>query len=187
MREMVEKRAKNAKIFKITLLVLLALSIIAGIAILMPLMIFGLFLTFILWIVYLSKFSPALGNSKWLASKGYTNVADEFSVNMPMYKKSKIICGMRSLLIKNIAVVVPYQEIAWMYIQVRKAYGIIPLGKSILIYTRDGNSYTAGGNVDELKAMLTEHILRANPNVLVGFGAEQQKRYKEIKAANKSK
>lgn len=187
MREMIEKRAKNAKTFKIVLLVLLALCIIACIAMLIPVFAFGIVILLILWCVYLSSFSPALGNSKWLAGKGYTNVADEFSVNMPMYKKSKIICGTHSLLIKNVAVIVPYQEIAWMYVQVRRLYGLIPIGKSILIFTRDGKGYTAGGDVDELKAILTEHVLRANPNVIVGFGADQQKKYRAVKEANKNK
>jgi len=187
MREMIVNRAKSAKIFKIVLFVLLALCIIACIAMLIPVFAVGIIVLWMLWCVYLGNFSPALGNSKWLAAKGYTNVADEFNINMPMYKKSKIICGTRSLLIKNVAVVVPYQEIAWMYVQVRRLYGLIPIGKSILIYTRDGKGYTAGGNVDELKAILTEHVLRANPNVIVGFGAEQQKRYRAVKEANKNR
>ena len=186
MKEKIEKRAKSAKTFKIILFVLLGLCVIFCIAMLIPVFAIGILLLLVLWCIYLSKFSPALRNSKWLQSKGYTNAADEFTVTMPKYNKSKVVCGTKSMLLENVCVVLPYAEIAWMYIEVRKLYGLIPTGRSILIFTRDGNSYYApGGNVDELRAMLTEHILRANPNVLVGFGAEQQKKYKEIKAANK--
>ncbi len=187
MRDFVEKRAKNAKTFKIILFVLLALCIVACIAMLIPVFAFGIVILLILWCIYMTNFSPALGNSKWLAAKGYTNAADEFNINMPMYKKSKIICGSRAIMIKNVAVVIPYQEIAWMYVQVRRLYGLIPIGKSILIFTRDGKGYTAGGDVEELKAILTEHVLRANPEVIVGFGAEQQKKYRAVKDANKNK
>ena len=93
MREIIEKRAKSAKTFKIILFVLLALCIVTCIAMLIPVFACGLVLLLILWCIYLASYSPALGNSKWLAKKGYTNVADEFSANMPMYNKSKIICG----------------------------------------------------------------------------------------------
>lgn len=64
--------------------------------------------------------------------------------------------------------------------QVNKAYGIT-VAKQVHIYCRNGKHFILRADVEEIKRLLENCLLKFNPNIIIGYGFEQKKQYKAIK------
>lgn len=187
MSEFIEKKLRSAKAFRIYLLVLLIVTIGSFVSmgfiddveiVIAPIMLS----TNALWIsgvIYLASYMPFTGSVKWLKSKGMENVADDIILERPTLPRSKIYCGQRALFCKKPCAIIPYAEIAWVHLYERRAYGIA-VEKAVIVYTKDGRKFSLNSNADEFKWLLEKYIIPNSPNIIIGYGAEQKARYKQL-------
>lgn len=187
MSEFIEKKLRTAKTFRIYLLVLLIVTIGSFVSmgfiddvetVIAPIMLS----TSALWIsgvIYLVSYMPFTSIVKWLKSKGMENVADDIVLERPTLPRSKIYCGQRALFSKKPCAIIPYAEIAWVHLYERRVYGIA-VEKAVIVYTKDGKKFSLNSNVDEFKWLLENYIIPNSPNIIIGYGAEQKARYKQL-------
>lgn len=58
--------------------------------------------------------------------------------------------------------------------QVNKAYGIT-VAKQVHIYCRNGKHFILRADVEAIKRLLENCLLKFNPNIIIGYGFEQKK------------
>ncbi len=187
MSEFIEKKLKSAKAFRIYLLVLLMInigfSVSWGFVEEMETMIGpSILLSNALWIsgvIYLVSYMPFTSSVKWLKSKKMENVADDIILESPTLPRSKIYCGQKALFCKKPCVIIPYSEIVWVHLHETRAYGIA-VEKAVVVYTKDGKKFSLNSNADEFKWLLEHYIIPNSPNIILGYGAEQKARYKQL-------
>ncbi len=187
MRELIEKKAKTGKIFGFLVLALIVawmcvlvfvmpnVAFETSYAIIMSLMV----AIIVCGVVYLVSYKPAITSVKWLAKKGMENIAEDVSLEKPTLPESEIYCGRKALCSKKPCLIIPYQEIAWVHLFEQRAYGFT-VKKSVVIYTKDGKKFVLKYNDNELKWLLANYIVPNSPNLIMGFGAAQKKRFKEL-------
>ena len=196
MSEFIEKKLKSAMVFRIYLFVLLILTIGAVASsgfvdeieiVIAPIILSGNAL-WISVVVYITSFLPFTSSVKWLKGKGLENVAEDIILERPTLPRSKIYCGQRALFCKKPYAIIPYAEIAWVYLYERRSYGIV-VEKAVIVYTKDGKKFALNANTDEFQWLLQNYIVKNSPNIIIGYGAEQKARYKQLnpQAANAGK
>ena len=195
MSAFLEKKIKSAKVFRISLLVIAVLWI--GSFLVMPHLEFEVYYPMVMLlttaviicgIVYLASYMPFVSSVKWLENKGLENVTDDIILDRPTLPRSKIYCGQRALFSKKPCAIIPYAQIAWVYLYERRAYGIA-VEKAVIIYTKDGKKFALNSNADEFRWLLENYIIVHSPDIVIGYGAEQKARYKQRnpEAANAGK
>lgn len=194
MKELFEKQVKKAKTASVVLAVIFAIYLIVSLAIIAAIsfdtaaiLVFLFAYVFIVaFIIWLAKYRPVLSTKKYLEKRNLEYVLDDIDISAPVLPQTKIYCGSKAIFFKKGFRVIPYSEIAWTYVEVQKLYGLVPLGRIIHINTRDGKQFAIQAvDVEKFKWLLENHILKANPGVIIGFGPQQSARYKEIKKAYK--
>ena len=187
MSEFIEKKLRSAKAFRIYLLVLLILTICSFVSLgfveeMETMIAPSMLLANALWIsgvIYLASYIPFTSSVKWLKEKGMENVADDIILERPTLPRSKIYCGQRALFCKKPCAIIPYSEIAWVHLYERRAYGIA-VEKAVIVYTKDGKKFSLNSNADEFQWLLENYIVKHSPNLIIGYGAEQKARYKQL-------
>ncbi len=191
MKDRIVKKINTAKRFHIFLIILAVLCFFSMIIIpMLDIEYMGIY--FVLFValivsgyVYLISFQPIVKSAKCLKKVGMENTVNDIPTN-PTLPKSKIYCGSKAFCSKKPFTVVPYSEIAWVYMQVNKAYGIT-VAKQVHIYCRNGKHFILRADVEEIKWLLGSCLLKFNQNIIIGYGFEQKKQYKEVKKAYKNK
>jgi len=61
----------------------------------------------------------------------------------------------------------------------RRAYGIA-VEKAVIVYTKDGKKFSLNSNADEFQWLMENYIVKHSPNLIIGYGAEQKARYKQL-------
>lgn len=198
MRELLEKKKNAAKIFTAVLGLCTALTFLFIVLSLSESLaeetkdslflvgLLSLYTTLILYIIWVVKYIGVFSIEKRLKKRELEHTMDDINLAQPVLPKSKIYCGSKALFSKKPFTILPYSEIAWVYIEVRKLYGLIPIAKSTNILTADGKRFILKADVDEFKWLLENHLVRMNPNMIIGFGEQQKQRYKAVKAAYKA-
>lgn len=187
MSDFIEKKLKSVQAFRIYLLVLLIFTLCSFIAIgfveeTEPMILTAILLTAVLLIsgiLYLGLFTPFMHSIKMLRSKGMENIAEDITLDRPTLPRSKIYCGQRALFCKKPCTIIPYSEIAWVHLYERQAYGIA-VDKAIIVYTKEGKKFSLNANADEFQWLLENYIAKNSPNLIVGYGAEQNARYLQL-------
>ncbi len=184
MKNRILKRIKAAKIYRICLIVLAILCFpsVCFLGSHKTIFIFYV-LSFSLIIggyVYLILFHPIMKSAKWFKSVQNEQVIDDVPIT-PTLPNSKIHCGSQVLFSNKPFSVIPYSEMAWIYMSENKAYGIT-LSKQIHVFCRNGNHFILRANIDEFKWLLENYIYRFNANIIIGYGFEQKRQYKNVKA-----
>lgn len=186
MSQFIEKKRKEAKVLKIILPILTAMwfgsfFLINNLefAVAYPIvMLLGVaFLTCV--IIYFASYMPFLSGVKWLEERGLEGVADDIILEKPTLPRSKIYCGQRALFSKKPYAIIPYSEIAWVYLYERRTNGIL-VEKAFILYTKDGKKFTLNAHEDEFKWLLENYIIPNSPNVVIGYGAKQKAQYKQL-------
>lgn len=196
MSELLEKKTKSAKVFRICLMALLVLAVGSFVAmglldnikvVIAPAMLF-INAFWISGVVYYASVHPFMSSTKWLKSMGLQSVADDIVLDRPTLPQSKIYCGQRALFCKKPCAIIPYAQIAWVHLYERQAYGIA-VEKAVIIYTKDGKKFALNSDADEFRWLLENYIIPQSPNIVIGYGAEQKARYKQLnpEAANAGK
>lgn len=186
MTEFIEKKIKSAKVLRISLLVvtivwLASFFIIPNLefGVSYPLVMLLTTAVITLGIIYLVAYMPFMSSIKWLTKKGLENIADDIILESPTLTRSKIYCGQRALFCKKPCAIIPYAEIAWVHLYERRAYGIA-VEKAVIVYTKDGKKFSLNSNTEEFQWLLENYIVKHSPNVVIGYGAEQKARYKQL-------
>lgn len=187
MSDFIEKKFKSDKVFRICLLILLILTIVAytsmGFVEEIELVIIpATLMANALWIsgvIYFTSFLPFLNSVKRLKVKGLESLIEDISLERPTLPRSKIYCGQRAFFCKKPCAIIPYSEVAWVYLYERRAYGIA-VEKSVIIYTKDGKKCALNSNSDEFKWLLENYIIPQSPSIVIGYGAEQKARYAQL-------
>lgn len=186
MSEFIETKISTAKAFRIALLIIAILWM--GSFLIMPHLEFEVYYPIVMllttavitcWIIYLVAYLPFTSSVKWLKSRGLENVADDIILERPTLPRSKIFCGQRALFSKKPCALIPYAEIAWVHLYERRMYGIA-VEKAVIIYTKDGKKFSLNANADEFRWLLEKYIIPSSPNIVIGYGAAQKARYKQL-------
>ncbi len=185
MHEFIKKNIKLARVFQVLILGQIAALIALGgfnnedtaiLVLTIP----------IFTIIYIGVYSQFLNNVKWLKKKGYENITDDIDISNPTLPKSKIYCGQRAFFSKKPKAIIPYSEIAWVYVKKSKINGISAENHTI-IYMNDGKKFTITVHryEEEFKLLLANYIIKNSPNVILGYGPEQKMKYKKINKNSK--
>lgn len=122
---------------------------------------------------------------RWLNKNGYENVTNDINAIAPTLPKSKIFCGSRAMLCKKPCIIVPYSEIMWTYKHVTKSYGVT-VATTYYVCLKNGKKYTINADETEFIWLLDNVVSKANPQLIVGFGPQQSKAYREFVKQYKS-
>ncbi len=191
MNEYISKKRKSAEILKYIIfgvMALLMLSLVlsgTGIGLididsLLILIAMSPTVLFVLAIIYFVAFHPVMSSVAWLKEKNYVNIADDIILGNPTLPKSKIYCGKNALLCNKPFAIIPYSEIAWVHLYVRKLYGVITVEKEVVVYTKDGKKFSLRADENEFQWLLENYIVKFSPNVVIGFGKKQKMRYRQL-------
>lgn len=180
MSEFIEKKFRAVNVFRLLLLVLsvliIAFSVMIGfmgrveeLILLLTMSICGLL---ILGASYLISFRYFVECVRWLENKGLKNIVYDIGLERPTLPRSQIYCGRKAFFCRKPWVILPYAEIAWGY--VREQYGAFGIvAKSVIVYTKDGRSFSLDSNEDEFRWLLENYIVKHSPEVLWGSGQKE--------------
>ena len=186
MNDFFEKKIKTEKIFRfvtIGLLIMFVVSlfIVSHIDVKTPELIIVFLVTAMLvcTLIYFGLFFPFLRNLRWLRKNGIENISHDINLNKPTLPRSKIYCGERALLTKRPCLLIPYNEMGWVYIYKKYTNGFLT-ERSFIIYTKDKHKFSlAFDDEDEIRWLLNNYIIKNSPDVIIGYGKEQKERYKK--------
>ncbi len=192
MSEFIERKLRSAKVFRIYLLVLFLIMTVSLISIgfiddsdetvIIPTILSANAL-WISGVIYLGSYRPFTSTVKWLINNGMENVADDITSESLMLPRSKIYYGQKALFSKKSHVIIPYSEIAWVYVVETTTSFYIVLTyttEQVKVYTKDGREFFLKCDIDEFKRLLANCIIPNCPNVVIGYGKEQKARYKQL-------
>lgn len=189
MKERVERQLKKAKIFKYIIFGALGLSLLSimilpqvntGMQIYAPIVMLSTLFFMICGFIYLINYLPVTSAAKWLKKIHMENAIDDISENaQPTLPKSLIFCGKKAIYSEKPFVIIPYSEIAWIYVSENSAYGIA-VRKDINICMRDGKHFMLRANITEFQWLLSNYRQIFPPYTLIGYGDEQKRAYSEI-------
>ncbi len=193
MKELIEKKCKAVKAFRIYFItvaaVIVILMIIFGIVdtkyIAAPPSL-GIFCLLIPFAVYMDKYQSFNASIKLMKALDIMDIVDDINLDRPTIPRSKIYCGEKAFFSKKPLAIVPYSEIAWVYKRVTQTYGIT-VEKLFVVNMSDGKAIVLKSDEDEFKWLLENCIIRNSPDVIIGYGSAQKKKYSEIKKANKKR
>lgn len=99
------------------------------------------------------------------------NLADVKQEYLTMLTKDYLVYGMKMPLIIN------YNDIVWSYIVKVKMYGVVEIGKSIVVFTKDGKRH----NLVVLKSEeFLERLYEKNNSIAIGFTSENKAKFKKF-------
>ena len=151
-------------------------------------------LIWVFGLIYFINHFPLLSNLRRLEERNLSYVLDDISTEKPLCptKKCKLFCGKYAFLCTAPSRVIPYSDIAWVYIEKKTMYGAITIEQSIVIYCKDNKKYTISGTMEECQMLLEQYILPQNQDVVLGFGKAQEQEYlrrnpQAVQSRNKTK
>lgn len=189
MYDFLKKKIEGAKKFQTVLLVLLIALVIGIITVIIIsqyefqlapfIVVMILFLSlWILGVVYYAKYFDMVSNIKWLERNKLQNIGDDINLDKPTLSRSDIYCGQNAFFAKKHRVIVPYAQIAWVYLYVRTTYGVTT-EKAVTIFTKDGKKFMLFADENEFQWLMANVIIKHSPDLIVGFNAEKKKLYKQ--------
>lgn len=198
MQELIQKKLKMAAIFRICIAVLAVVSVVSipltGVVdmdVIMPVVLVSVNALWICALVYFQKTRPFVMGAKRLAECGGENIADDISLDLPTLPRTQIYCGKRAFYCQKTGVLLPYSEIAWVYKYEKRTNGFVT-ERAVILRTKDGKSFRLPQLDDEINWLLSNYIIPNSPDLIIGYGAEQKRRYVQLNpdpvmAANKLK
>ena len=186
MEQFIEKRIRSAKVFRISLFVIAVLWI--GSFFVMPHLEFEVSYPLVMLlttavitcgIIYLVSYMPFMSSVKRLRSQGLEHIGDDIILERPTLPRSKIYCGQRAFFCKKPYAIIPYSDIAWTYYYERRSNGFV-VEKAFILHMKDGKKFSLNAHPDEFQWLLQNYIIEQAPNIVIGYGAEQKARYKQL-------
>ena len=197
MRDFLEKKVHNEKIIRYVMIAFFVLFFISiafipvldetvGVGTLVAIVMLPFVIGFTFLVIYYAKFYYFVKGYKQLVDAGMLDYVDDINLNEPTFAKSKLYCGRKALYCKSSGCIVPYSQIGWVYIHANNIYGIT-VNKEVYVYMRNGQKLVLSVDVNDFKIVLDRFILRESPDVVIGYGNEQKKRYKALNPQAKSR
>jgi len=176
--EMLKKEKKWRYIFLIAtiaapILFVVAVSTEAG---------FLAFLSMVVWLVVAIMYltcATRRKNYNWFLkiSNDADRVVDSINIDKSNYSEvNQIYLGGRGLFYNYAFLLIPYSEIAWVYLQGGKVKYSNVASISTGIGMKNGKQFTLRCNGEQLMIVMQKYF----PDVLLGYTKENAKRYKEI-------
>ena len=190
MREYIERKIKAEKAIRISMIVVL-LGIPFLITVLdenlYPVLVlsYGAFIWTMIF-MYPIKYLPWAKVSGELKNYDWKDLVSDIDLDKPTLPKSKIHCGRKAFYSQKSGMVIPYHQTAWIYYKVQRSFGLV-VDKTVVIYTRSGTKFLLKADDNEFIWLLENLIVPFSPGVVIGFGSEQKKRYKETRKAEMNK
>lgn len=122
-------------------------------------------------LVYVLVYPTFLRNRTWLKRNGFEAVADDIDLKSPTHKKAKFYCGQQALFCKKSGVIVPYDQIAWVYWSGGKP------DNGMVIRTTDGAKFVVRASQLHYHWLVENGLARYCGNVLVDYTVVQRERY----------
>lgn len=182
-QQMLRRGDNLKKIMLITLLITLFTFILGGffnIPFLLWIAFAGVIVAVPTTIVYIEHFMPMSKSIKYLSKHGLQDVISDVKsteFNLPI---SKIYMGNRAFYAKKPSSIIPYRMVVWVYIQQTKYMGVVPMDETINVFCRDGETFAIKANRNELLVLL-QQIQQHSPDLIVGYGREQENQYYIVK------
>ncbi len=167
MNQIITKRIKAVKAFKTALIIGAIIDLCLVFAMqfaAMSILFVALFLGFLIYFGYFAPFKRVI---KLIGEDKMRDTSKDINLHKADYKKSKIHCGSQALYFAKKKVVVPYDEITWVYLFVYRIM-FIPVLKQTHFMLKNGTGVAIKCNVNEVKDLLDKNILPANPYVMIG-------------------
>lgn len=140
----------------------------------------ALFFMFVgcVWAFYWVGYSSFVKSVKWLKRNGMEHIADDIVLDTPVFPKSKTYCGQKAFFSKKSGVILPYAEIVWSHVYVHHTARVFE--KTLILHTKDGAEFSLDIERDEFLRLLRQYILKHSPDIILGFGAEQELQYRQM-------
>jgi len=126
-----------------------------------------------------------LGNRKWLKKLGYEHIADDMLIDNPIMPDSRIYCGEKAIFSAKFGLVIPYVEIAWVYM-CRHSVNGFNVDNHLNLHTKSGKKILVYAKKNEFKILML-CIASKVPGVIAGYGNEQKLKYKALLKENDKK
>lgn len=131
---------------------------------------------------YLVAIRGLKANQKWLAQIGMADRGADILIN----KKAKISCGRYAMALPG-GIVIPYSQISWIYLHVTRYYGIITTSKQYQFHMANGKMRAFQLEEKDLRYLLENFIIPANPNVAIGFTPQARQKHTQNVQAYKAR
>ena len=132
------------------------------------------------FVFYIAQVLPLLRCMRDLEQRGIDYDVYNIDLRQPSFPQTTVYCGQRALLCKKPqALIVPYADILWAYLYERKVYGIT-VEQKVVVYTKQGKRFWLDIKSDQFQMLLTRFVQKEAPNVILGYGAEQKARYRQV-------
>ncbi|MBQ2881273.1 MAG: hypothetical protein IJE40_03300 [Clostridia bacterium] len=142
---------------------------------------FAILALIVVGFIYLSSFTR-LRNYKWFlkVSENPDAVLNSFNIDMNSYTKAnKVYLGDKALFHNYTFYIIPYSEIAWVYIK-NTSVNYSTQVQTTVIRTRDGKLIEIPCNAESLSMIVQNYLIPQSPGVLVGFTNENGKLYSQM-------
>ena len=179
MRDIIDKKLRRGKIYLFAAIAFsVAIPLFAffdDLSVFAPAAIIGITACFFVYFRYYCQFAK---NMKWLNKRFMENVADDISLERPTLPRSVIYCGQKAFYSDKYNLIIPYEDIIWIYGFIQILY-FIPIRKFFVIRTLDGKKFKLRANSDEVTWLIDNRIIQNSPFLIVGHGKEQEERFEQ--------
>ena len=178
MQDLISKRIKSTNVFRgfITALVIIlfVFPLLSPTLIAIPMI-----LLIVLGAIYVGTYRPFMVSLKLIKREGLEEAVNDIPLSQPSFPKSNIYCGKAAFFCKKPYTIIPYSEIAWVYIQktITRGYGGYSEQKSLVIRTKSKRKFNLLIDMDEFPAFFQLCILPNTSDLIVGYGHEQKLKY----------
>ena len=179
MRDIIDKKLKRGKLYLLLTLVFASFYVFIffyeDIAMFSLTANLGIVACLFVYFRYYHQFAK---NMKWLSSKFMEGAANDIDLGVPTLPRSVIYCGKMAFYSDKFNLIIPYEEIIWIYRYLQLVNGI-PIRRFFVIRTRDGKKFKLRGNHDEIAWLIANYVAPNSKDVILGHGTEQEQRFKE--------
>ena len=179
MRDIIDKKLRRGKIYLFAAIAFsVAIPLFAffdDLSVFAPAAIIGITACFFVYFRYYRQFAK---NMNWLNKRFMEIVADDISLERPTLPRSVIYCGQKAFYSDKYNLIIPYEDIIWIYGFIQILY-FIPIRKFYVIRTLDGKKFKLRANSDEVTWLIGNRIIQHSPFLIVGHGKEQERRFEQ--------
>lgn len=181
----VEKKLRTVRIVSVTFFVLMCISWawLMFLAIngekspVIPCLIYLCSIFFITEVSVFFAYHRPLGSSiKRIKKSDNPDLLEDISLDFPTLFHLGVFCGKEAMFCNKNYNVVPYANIAWVHVYEERRNGHT-LRKLVVLRTTDGKKMSIPMHQDEVQWLINRYIAPNSPNLILGYGTEQKKRY----------
>ncbi len=139
---------------------------------LIPYIVFGIPITCYVYAKKIICFSKSINRLK---KNGKMDVLDDIDFENPISSGMKIYAGADAFFSKREMLILPYSEIAWVYMHKESINGFC-INNCVIFRAKDGGKYSISNKNGEMLELL-RYIVKGSPDVMIGYTTEQKRKY----------